>query len=209
MTITPFDVDELFDSVLGTEDDTLRVVRDLSHKAGLPAIEVSVQQGKLLTLLVQMSNAKRVLEIGTLGGYSTICLARGVHPRGSVTTLEQNPIYARLAKEHLNFAQVSNRVNVIVGHALDNLQLLMGPFDFVFIDADKENNAFYVDWAVKLGEPGTVIMVDNIVRDGRVFTVQDKLEFIKRLGMRSDIEVSAIQTVGRKGWDGFILARVK
>lgn len=206
--ITQLDVDELFDRVLHTEDDTLKLVRDLSYAAGMPDIGVSVQQGKLLQLLVQMSGAKRVLEIGTLGGYSTICLARGTY--GEVVSLEYDEQYAKVARSNIKLAKLDQRVNIITGDAGYTMVLLTGSFDFVFIDADKENNALYVDYVInRLSHSGTVIVVDNVVRSGRVFAVPDKLSFIKGLGKRDDIETSAIQTAGRKGWDGFVLLRVK
>jgi predicted O-methyltransferase YrrM len=205
---------KVVDTVINTylqEHIKLTGVREECHQNGMPQIEVSVQQGKLLTLLVSISGAERVLEIGTLGGYSTICLARGVGPTGHVVTLECNPHHAKVAQSNLRLANIRN-VEVLVGPALETLPTLFGtpdePFDFVFIDADKENNAAYVDWAVKLSHPGTVVVVDNVIRDGRVLDRPEKLEFIRSLGNNSLLEASVIQTVGSKGWDGFVLARV-
>lgn len=212
-------VDEMLDSLLQPEDDLLRGVRQASHEAGLPIIEVSAQQGRFLQLLVEMSGARNVLEIGTLGGYSTVCLARGVAfgagEEGTVTTLEFDPFHAEVAGKNLAALDLDNRVHILVGPALrtlPHLQLrikhrVQAPFDFVFIDADKENNKAYLEWAVDLSVPGATIVIDNVIRDGRVLTVENKLDFIEFLGSYPHVRASAIQTVGSKGWDGFILAR--
>ena len=215
----PHDVDELFNRILHTEDDALRAAREAGKAAGMPTIEVSAQHGKLLSLLATVTRATRVLEIGTLAGYSTICLARGVGPGGSVVTLEYEPKHAEVARANLVRAGVDDRVEVIVGAALDTLPRLEGrdePFDLVFIDADKENNPAYVEWAIKLGASGSVIVVDNVIRDGRILepapddqqarAVRDMLEM---MGENPRLDTAAIQTVGTKGWDGFALAVVK
>jgi predicted O-methyltransferase YrrM len=182
----------------------------------MPAIEVSAQHGKLLFLLVTATGATRILEIGTLAGYSTIQLARGVGPGGRVVTLEYEPRHAEVARQNLARAGVDDRVEVIVGAALDTLPTLAGreePFDLIFIDADKENNVAYVEWAIKLGAPGSIIVVDNIARSGRVLdpapedlqarAVRDMLEM---MGENPRLDAAAIQTVGTKGWDGFAVA---
>jgi predicted O-methyltransferase YrrM len=215
----PKALDELFDRVLHTEDDALRAAREAGVTAGMPAIEVSAQHGKLLFLLATAMRATRVLEIGTLAGYSTIQLARAVGPGGRVVTLEFEPRHAEVARVNLVRAEVDDRVEVIVGAALDTLPTLTGreePFDLIFIDADKENNVAYVEWAIELGTSGSIILVDNIARSGRVLdpaagdrqarAVRDMLEM---MGAHPRLEAAAIQTVGNKGWDGFAVAIVK
>ena len=211
----PKALDALFNRVLSTEDDALTAARQAGSAAGMPAIEVSAQHGKLLFLLATATGAKRVLEIGTLAGYSTIQLARGVGPDGRVVTLEFEPRHADVARQNLARAGVDGRVEVIVGAALDTLPTLAGgePFDLIFIDADKENNVAYVEWAIKLGVPGSIIVVDNIARFGRVLqpapddlqarAVRDMLDM---MGANPRLDAAAIQTVGTKGWDGFAVA---
>jgi predicted O-methyltransferase YrrM len=215
----PKALDEMFNQVLHTEDDALKAARESATAAGMPPIEVSAQHGRLLALLATVMRATRVLEIGTLAGYSTINLARGVGPGGRVVTLEYAPKHAEVARENLKRAGVADRVDVIVGAALDTLPQLADrgeTFDLVFIDADKENNVAYVEWAIKLGAPGTVIVVDNIARMGRVLdpaaddhqarAVRDMLEM---MGEHPRLDTAAIQTVGTKDWDGFAVALVK
>ncbi|WP_283614549.1 O-methyltransferase [Mycolicibacterium poriferae] len=205
-------LDDLFTRLLHTEDDALRAARDTATDAGMPPIEVSAQHAKLLSLLVRMSGARRVLEIGTLAGYSTIALARAVGADGEVVSLEHDPAHAELARANLD------RAEVVVGAALDSLPQLQGhgeAFDLVFVDADKENNIAYVEWAITLGHPGTVIVVDNIARHGRVLdpapsdvqahAVRDMIEM---MGAHPRLDTAAIQTVGTKGWDGFAVALV-
>ena len=212
-------LDELFNRVLQTEDDALTSAREAGTAAGMPAIEVSAQHGKLLFILATAMRATRVLEIGTLAGYSTIQLARAVGPGGQVVTLEYEPKHAEVARENLARAGVDDRVEVIVGAALDTLPTLAGrgeTYDLIFIDADKENNIAYVEWAIKLAAPGSIIVVDNIARSGRVLdpaaddlqarAVRDMLEM---MGANPRLEAAAIQTVGTKGWDGFAVAIVK
>ncbi len=215
----PRDVDELFNRILHTEDDALRGAREAGKAAGMPTIEVSAQHGKLLSLLATAMGATRVLEIGTLAGYSTICLARGVGPAGSVVTLEYEPKHAEVARKNLERAGVQDRVEVIVGAALDTLPRLLDRgevFDLFFIDADKENNPAYVEWAIKLGSPGSVIVVDNIAREGRVLEpaaddhqARAIREMFEMMGENPRLDTAAIQTVGTKSWDGFALAVVK
>jgi predicted O-methyltransferase YrrM len=215
----PKALDELFTRVLGTEDDALRAAREAGAAAGMPAIEVSAQHGKLLFLLAAAMRATRVLEIGTLAGYSTIQLARAVGPGGQVVTLEYEPKHAEVARQNLARAGVDDRVEVIVGAALDTLPTLAGrdeSFDLIFIDADKENNVAYVEWAIKLGAPGSIIVVDNIARFGRVLEPADDdlqaravRDMLDMMGVNPRLEAAAIQTVGTKGWDGFAVAIVK
>jgi predicted O-methyltransferase YrrM len=215
----PKALDELFNQVLRTEDDALTAAREAGVAAGMPAIEVSAQHGKLLSLLATAIRATRVLEIGTLAGYSTIQLARGVGPGGRVVTLEFEPKHAEVARENLARAGVGDRVQVVVGAALDTLPTLADrgeTFDLIFIDADKENNVAYVEWAIRLGVPGSIIVVDNIARFGRVLdpapedlqasAVRDMLEM---MGANPRLDAAAIQTVGTKGWDGFAVAIIK
>jgi predicted O-methyltransferase YrrM len=214
----PKALDEMFNRVLRTEDDALTAARERGAAAGMPAIEVSAQHGKLLFLLATAMRASRVLEIGTLAGYSTIQLARGVGVGGRVVTLEYEPAHAEVARQNLARAGVDDRVEVIVGAALDTLPTLLEgePFDLIFIDADKENNIAYVEWAIKLGRAGSIIVVDNIARFGRVLdpapddiqarAVRDMLEI---MGANPRLDAAAIQTVGTKGWDGFAVAIIQ
>jgi predicted O-methyltransferase YrrM len=214
----PKALDELFNRLLNSEDEALIAARESAAAAGMPAIEVSAQHGKLLNLLATAMGATRVLEIGTLAGYSAINLARAVGPGGRVVTLEFEPEHAAVARGNLTRAGVADRVEVIVGAALDILPTLAQrgeTFDLIFIDADKENNIAYVEWAIRLGHAGSIIVVDNIARFGRVYepaaddhqarAVRDMLEM---MGAHPRLEVAAIQTVGTKGWDGFAVALV-
>src|SRR5277367_2213338 len=161
-TATPQDVDAFLDSTLIGDDPALSAALEASNAAGLPRIAVSAQQGKFLSLLAGAIQARRILEIGTLGGFSTIWLARGAGPEGRVVTLEYDPKHAEVARANIERAGVGDRVEVVVGAALDTLPSVTGgPFDLVFIDADKENNVAHLEWAVKLTHPGSVIVVDN------------------------------------------------
>lgn len=215
----PQQLDELFNRLLHTEDEALAAARASAEAAGMPPIEVSAQHGRFLQLLARASRATHVLEIGTLAGYSTINLARAVGDDGRVVTLEYEPAHAEVARQNFVRAGVADRVEVIVGAALDTLPLLAersDVFDLVFIDADKENNVAYVEWAIRLGRPNTVIVVDNIARFGRVYNpapddaqaraVRDMLEM---MGQHPRLDAAAIQTVGTKGWDGFAIALVR
>ena len=196
-------------------DDTLRA----SAGAGLPAIQVSPAQGKLLHVLALAQNARSILEIGTLGGYSTIWLARALPPGGRLITLEIDPKHAAVARENLARAGFANIARVRVGRALDSLDELYreaeGPFDFVFIDADKPSNPDYFTWALKMSRPGTVIVVDNVVRKGAVADPASEdaaVRGVRRLNQlmaaEPRISATAIQTVGSKGYDGFAVALV-
>ena len=215
----PKSLDEVFNRVLHTEDDALRGARESAAAADMPAIEVSAQHGRLLSLLARMTHATRILEIGTLAGYSTITLARGVGTDGRVVTLEFEPRHAEVARTNFERAGVADRIEVIVGAALDTLPRLAErgeTFDMFFIDADKENNVAYVEWAVKLGRPGSVIVVDNIARMGRVLNPADDdlqaravRDMLEKMGEDPRLDVAAIQTVGTKNWDGFAVALVR
>ncbi|MBV8928598.1 MAG: O-methyltransferase [Mycobacteriaceae bacterium] len=212
------DVDALLDGLLLDDDPALTAAVADGRAAGLPPIEVSPQYGKFLYLLASATRAQRILEIGTLAGFSTIWLARAAGESGHVVTLEYEARHAEVALANLARAGVSERVEVIVGAALDTLPGLTehAPFDLVFIDADKENNSAYVEWAIRLGRPGSLIVVDNVVREGRVLhpapddgqarAVRDMLEM---MGRDSRLACAAIQTVGLKRWDGFAIALMK
>ena len=213
---TPQDVDAFLDSTVVGDDPALAAAVRASDAAGLPPIAVSAQQGKFLCLLAGAINARRILEIGTLGGFSAIWLARGAGPQGRVVTLEYEAKHAEVARENLQRAGVADRVEVIVGAALDTLPTLRGPFDLVFIDADKENNVAYVEWAVRLARPGSVILVDNVIRDGRILEpqsddvrVQTTRRALQVMGEHPRLDTAALQTVGAKHWDGFAFALVR
>ena len=213
------DVDEFFMQHLFPEDDALAAARERTRAAGLPPIEISAAAGRFLWLLCRIAGARRVLEIGTLGGYSTICFARAVGTGGDVTTCELESRHAEVARTNLEFAGVAERVEILVGPALDSLRALIrssaGPYDVVFIDADKENNPHYLSAALELTRPGSLIITDNVVRDGSILDpdtteahVQGTRRLIEMLGEESRLEAAAFQTVGVKGWDGLAIARV-
>jgi len=183
---------------------------------GLPAIDVSPAQGKFLHLLVKIAGAKRILEIGTLGGYSTVWMASALPSDGRLITLEYAPHHAEVARDNIARAGLLERVEVRQGAALDLLPAVEGPFDLIFIDADKPNNPGYLDWALKLARPGTVIILDNVVRDGRVTdassgdrNVQGSRAAFDFFHDHPQLDTTALQTVGLKGYDGFALALVK
>ncbi|KVM51927.1 methyltransferase [Burkholderia ubonensis] len=212
-------VDAYFSATLVPSDDALDAALAASDAAGLPAINVAPNQGKLLQLLATIRGARRILEVGTLGGYSTIWLARALPPGGRLVTLELNPEHAKVATRNIARAGFADVVSVVVGSAKDSLAQLVEagtePFDFIFIDADKENNAVYLEAALKLSRPGTVIVVDNVVRRGRVADsdnqdpdvvgVRDGFRFI---AAEPRLMTTAMQTVGLKGWDGFAISIV-
>jgi predicted O-methyltransferase YrrM len=187
-------------------------VLEANRVAGFPSIDVSAAQGRLLALLVRMTGARRVLEIGTLGGYSTIWMARVLPPDGHMVTLEYEPRHAEVARANVERAGVADRVEILVGPASESLPRLEGPFDFVFIDADKPSNPLYIDWAVRLARPGTVVVLDNVVRGGQVVdegssdpAVQGTRAAFDAIASIPHLSATAIQTVGAKGWDGFAL----
>ena len=211
------DVDQYVgEQLLADTDPVFEAVLRANAAGGLPAIDVSAAQGKFLHLMVKISGARRILEIGTLGGYSTIWMAKALPEDGRLITLEYSPKHAEVAKANLARAGVLDRTEIRVGPALDSLPGLEGPFDLIFIDADKPNNPNYLDWAVKLSRPGTVIILDNVVRDGRVVDAASTEPSVKGtraafdfLKAHPQIESTALQTVGSKGWDGFVLGVVK
>ncbi|MFJ2535215.1 O-methyltransferase [Microbacterium maritypicum] len=204
----------LSDLLVGPDAD-LESALSAQREAGLPEIEVAPVAGKLLNLLVRISGARRVLEVGTLGGYSTIWLARAVGPGGRVVTIEAEPDNAAIARASIDAAGVGDRVDIRVGRGVDVLPTLVGGFDLVFIDADKESNTIYLDWAAKLGHPGTVVVLDNIGREGEIVRddstdpkVVGTREGLRMLGEDPRFDATALQTVGAKGWDGFAIAVV-
>jgi predicted O-methyltransferase YrrM len=212
-------VDHFISDHFAPADDVLSAALSDSEAAGLPAIQVTANQGKFLHLLAQLSGARRVLEFGTLGGYSTIWLARALPADGRLITLEYDPQHAAVAARNIARAGLSDRVEIRVGPALDTLPKLdaeaQPPFDLIFIDADKTNTAAYFDWAVRLARPGSVIVVDNVVRKGAVIephTADASAQGVRRFyeSARRDprVDLTALQTVGAKGYDGFALARV-
>ncbi|SED39741.1 Predicted O-methyltransferase YrrM [Streptomyces sp. 3213] len=213
------DVDDYLIGHLSPHDEVLEATLRDSDAAGLPQIAVSAAAGKLLHLLARIQGAARILEIGTLGGYSTILLARALPADGRLITLEYSPKHAEVAGRNIARAGLDKLVEIRVGPALDSLAALAdenaAPFDLVFIDADKANNPNYVEWALKLTRPGSLIIVDNVVRGGRVAdpanTDPDVLgtrAAIELIGSHPRLSGTAIQTVGEKGYDGFALARV-
>jgi predicted O-methyltransferase YrrM len=213
-------VDDYLGVKLLGSDDALESALAASDEAGLPAIAVSPLQGRLLELIARSIGARKVLEIGTLGGYSTICLGRAVGPDGRVISLEYEPRHAEVARGSIATAGLSEVVQVRVGRALDLLPGVLadgiGPFDLVFIDADKTSNADYVDWSIRLARPGTVIIVDNVVRDGRIADpsntsadVRGTRRMFDLLESNDRLDATAIQTVGSKGYDGFVYAVVR
>jgi predicted O-methyltransferase YrrM len=212
-------VDNYFSKLLLSPDKALDQALADSVAAGLPTIAVSPLQGKQLLVLAQMQSPKKILEIGTLGGYSTIWLGRALPADGQLITCEFSPKHADVAKANIARAGLLQKVEVRVGPALDTLPLLAaekrGPFDFIFIDADKKNNPGYFEWALKLSRPGTVILVDNVVRDGVVADLKNLDADIvgirhmhELVAAEPRVTATAIQTVGAKGYDGFTLIRV-
>ncbi len=212
-------VDDYVTGLLVQPDAALEDAIASTAAAGMPPIAVSAPQGKLLALLAQIRGARRILEMGTLGGYSTIWLARALPPDGRLISLEVDPRHAEVARANLAAAGVDSIAEVRVGDALDSLPKLAdegaGPFDLVFIDADKANIPEYVDWSIKLSRPGSVIVIDNVVRDGALLDdsgTRPDVVGVRRLHqeLAGDKRVSAttIQTVGAKGYDGFTLAVV-
>ncbi|MFC3323017.1 O-methyltransferase [Mesorhizobium cantuariense] len=212
-------VDDYIVGSLFEADPVLDAVLAANHDHGLPAIDVSPAQGKLLSLLARIQGARKVLEIGTLGGYSTIWMARALPANGKIVTLELDPHHASVAQSNFERAGVSARVDLRVGPALQSLAALSaenaGPFDLIFIDADKPNNPNYLSWAMRLSRSGTVIICDNVIRDGAVLdqggrdpNVEGARAAFSFIGADC-LDGTAIQTVGAKGYDGFAIAIVE
>jgi predicted O-methyltransferase YrrM len=212
-------VESYVDRLLIPSDPILEAALAESTTAGLPEIAVTPSQGKLLFLLAKMQGARRILEIGTLGGYSTIWMARALPDHGRLVTLEAEQKHLAVARRNIARAGLSERVDLLLGPALQTLEKIAaedgGAFDCVFIDADKENTAEYFDWALKLSRAGSVIVVDNVIRDGEVANakttdprVQGIQRFNEALAREKRVSATTIQTVGSKGYDGFTLVLV-
>jgi predicted O-methyltransferase YrrM len=201
------------------DDPALSAALVANAAGGLPDIDVSPAQGRMLHLFARMAGARRILEIGTLGGYSTIELARALPADGKLISLEIDPHHAEVARSNVAKAELGDRVDIRTGPALDSLQAMIaaneGPFDFVFIDADKQNNAAYVRAALAMSRSGTTIVVDNVIREGGVLDAasgDERIRGTRRLfeevGREPRLTATAVQTVGVKKWDGFLIAVV-
>ena len=212
-------VDEYLVGKLIPTDGALTAARAANAEATLPAIDVSPAQGKFLYLLAKIQGARRILEVGTLGGYSTIWLARALPEGGKLVTLEIEKRHAEVALKNVQRACVAERVELRLAPAAESLAALVKegvePFDFIFIDADKPNNPVYLEWAMKLARPGTVVVVDNVIREGAVVDAESKdasVQGTRRLfdlmASNPRLEATALQTVGSKGYDGFVMAIV-
>ena len=212
-------VDKYFTSRFVGADPALDAALAANAAAELPAIDVSANQGKFLHLLARMQQARHILEIGTLGGYSTIWLARALPADGRLITMEFEPRHAAVAQSNINRAGLAERVEIRVGAALGSLAQLATenpePFDMIFIDADKDNYPNYLPWALKFSRPGTLILADNVVRDGAILDpshhdprVQGTRQFLELLAAEPRLAATALQTVGSKGYDGFAMALV-
>jgi len=212
-------VDSYFGDLLLPRDERLEAALRANHEGGLPPIDVSRLQGKFLELLVRISGARRILEIGTLGGYSTLWLAQALPEDGRIVTLEFDPHHAEVARGNLLHAGVADRVDVRVGRGIDILPTLEGtpeaPFDLIFIDADKESYPEYLGWSLRLSRVGTVIVADNVVRQGKVIdpdSDDEKVQAVRRftdlLAAEPRLSSTVLQTVGIKGYDGLAVAVV-
>ena len=213
-------VDEYIVDKLVGEDAALSAALVANAAAGLPAMDVSAAQGKFLNLMIRITGARRVLELGTLGGYSTIWMAKALPADGRLVTLEYDPKHAQVARQNIDASGIGDRVTIHVGAAVDTLPAVAAqnpePFDFIFIDADKPSNPIYLDWAVKLSRPGTVIILDNVIREGKVLDAANT--DLRVVGTRAAYDIvgnhprlsaTALQTVGAKGWDGFAIMVVE
>ncbi|HXX67240.1 MAG TPA: O-methyltransferase [Polyangiaceae bacterium] len=212
-------VDRYITDRLVPYDRDLEAALESSAAAGLPEIQVSPNQGKLLFLLAQLQGARAILEVGTLGGYSAIWLARALPPDGRLVTLESDARNAAIARANITRAGLAGRVEIRVGRALDTLPQLLaeksGPFDVIFLDADKENNPHYFEWALRLARRGSLIVCDNVVRDGSIVDEENENPGVvgtrllyETMAREARVSATAIQTVGSKGYDGFAVALV-
>lgn len=212
-------MDEYLGAHLGSQDEVLERCLEENREGELPGIDVSPMQGKFLHLLARIQGARRILEIGTLGGYSAIWLGRALPEDGRMLTLELNPKHAAVARRNLDRAGLAGKVEILVGPATESLEKLVArmepAFDLIFIDADKTGYPEYLRWALKLARKGTVILADNVVRKGQIAdaqaedaNVQGARKFIEAVGREEGLSAAVVQTVGKKGYDGFLLARV-
>jgi len=214
------EVDHYIEGLLLGDDEALEAARRSSAEAGLPAIAVSPPQGKMLELLARVRGAHTILELGTLGGYSTIWMARALPADGRLVTLELDPDYAEVARANIARAGLGHLVEQRIGPAIETLPELVaegaGPFDLIFLDADKASYPDYLPWTLELSAPGTLIVADNLVRDGRVIdrandepSIVGRRRFTELLGAEPRVSATLIQTVGSKGYDGFALGLVE
>jgi len=213
------EVDNYICALLAPNDPALQAALKASEAAGLPAIQVSATQGKFLYLLARLMRASNILELGTLGGYSTIWLARALPPKGRLLTVDANPKHTEVARNNVAFAGLSDCVEFHVGPGLAVLPRLAregrSPFDFIFIDANKSDMPEYFDWALRFSRPGGLIIADNVIRDGKVLDasttdadIQGVRRFNERLAAEKTVSATELQTVGSKGYDGFAMAVV-
>jgi len=209
-------VDSYYEDLMVRSDPRFNKIIEASNEAGLPPISIPANLGKLLELLVRFQGARRVLEIGTLGGYSTAWLARGLPPGGKLITLEIDPEHAAVARRNLSLFEFSGLIDIRVGDALDTLRILdknrEGPFDLIFIDANKSQYSEYLDWSIKLSRPGTAIIADNVVRRGNIINENSEDQsvigiraFNQKVSGESRLSATVLQTVSAKGYDGFSL----
>ena len=212
------DVDAYLDALFVGDDAVLDATLRSLADAGMPPISVSPTQGRFLTILAQVTGARRVLELGTLAGYSTICLGRGLPSGGRLVSLEYDERYAEVARANVERAELSAVIEIRVGRAIDLLPALEveDPFDLVFIDADKVSYPTYLEWAIRLSRPGSLIIADNVVRDGGVIDARSTDEnivairrFNELVAADARLEATALQLVGAKGWDGMAFAIVR
>ncbi|WP_332460363.1 O-methyltransferase [Xenorhabdus lircayensis] len=210
------DVDNYLKKKLLHKVPHLEQTIEYNASQGLPAIDVSPLQGQFLMMMAQISGAKRILEIGTLGGYSSQCMAKVLPDDGLLITLEKEPNIAEVALHNIERAGLAHKVKIIVGDAGKTLPTLSTepPFDLIFIDADKSSSSLYLDWAIKLGHPGSIIIVDNMIREGMILheqrdeATEGVRQALESMLNRPEVTVTALQTVGEKGWDGFVLLRI-
>lgn len=213
------EVDRYLGDLLAPHDAGLAHSLEANHAEGLPSIDVPPLLGKFLDLMIRVSGARRVLEIGTLGGYSTIWMARALPEGGLVVTLELEPRHAEIARANFEAAGVSDRIDIRIGAALDSLRAMeqegSAPFDLIFIDADKERMPEYLEWSLKLAHPGTILIADNVVRDGKVLDdatddphVRGVQRFLELVAANPRLSATAMPTVGARGFDGFAMAVV-
>ena len=211
-------VDEYLVNSLIPDDPIFTKILANNSAAGLPAIDVAPNQGQFLQLLVQITQATRILEIGTLWAYSSVWMARALPADGKLVTLEASPHHAEIAKKNIQLAGLETVIELHLGPAVETLPKLSdhAPFDLIFIDADKPSNPIYLEWALQYSRPGTLIIGDNVVRNGGVTNpesndpgIKGTRTFIELMGNNPQLTATALQTVGSKGWDGFSIARVK